>query len=78
MEMVARQDEDALLREVVEIESRVRVCLRGRLHDFRLIRHDRGVILLGRAPTYYVKQLAQHAVMKVASVTIVANRIAVP
>jgi osmotically-inducible protein OsmY len=78
MEMVAEQSEDMLLRDVVEIESRVRVCLRGRLHDFRLLRHDRGVILLGRAPNYYVKQLAQHAVMKVAGVTIVANQIAVP
>jgi osmotically-inducible protein OsmY len=76
--MDAGQVEDALLREVVEIESRVRVYLRGRLHDFRLIRHDRGVILLGRAPNYYVKQLAQHAVMRVAGVTILANRIVVP
>jgi osmotically-inducible protein OsmY len=78
MEMETGQVEDTLLREMVEIESRVQVCLRGRLHDFRLIRHDRGVILLGRAPNYYVKQLAQHAVMRVAGVTIVANRIAVP
>lgn len=78
METVASRVEVEAPGEVGEIESQVRGWLRGRLHDFRLIRHDQGVILLGRAPTYYVKQLAQHAVMRVTRVPILANRIAVP
>jgi hypothetical protein len=35
------------------------------------------VILKGRAPTYYAKQLAQHAVMQIAEYRIHANEIEV-
>ena len=78
MQAAAREGANEVRGEVVEIEARVRICLRGRLCDFRLVRCDQGVVLLGRAPSYYVKQLAQHAVMRASAIPILANRIAVP
>jgi hypothetical protein len=41
-----------------------------------LLRED-GFVLQGRAPTYYAKQLAQHAVMEASDVPIKANEIEV-
>jgi hypothetical protein len=34
-----------------------------------------GIVLQGRAPSYYVKQLAQHVAMEVVRLPIRANRI---
>ena len=42
-----------------------------------LDRCDEGLILVGRAPTFYVKQLAQHAVKRLTRVPIVRNEIEV-
>lgn len=38
---------------------------------------DQRLILQGCAPTYYAKQLAQHAAMKVSGLPILANNIEV-
>jgi hypothetical protein len=38
---------------------------------------DRGVVLRGRSATYYGKQLAQHAVLTVAQLPLIANEIEV-
>ncbi len=51
--------------------------LRGRLRDVRLTVHGEAVVIRGRASSYYVKQLAQHAVMKRVSLPIAANEIEV-
>jgi hypothetical protein len=51
--------------------------LRGRLHDVSLSVQRGGVIIHGRTRSYYVKQLAQHAVMKRVSMPIAANEIVV-
>jgi len=51
--------------------------LRGRLHDVNLIVRQGGVVIRGAANSYYVKQLAQHAVMQRVSLPIAANEIVV-
>jgi hypothetical protein len=64
-------------RTVGQIEAYVRHRLAGRVRDFRVLIRDRGLVLRGRAPTYYVKQLAQHAVMERVGLPILANEIEV-
>jgi hypothetical protein len=67
----------ALATEVaVQIEARVHNRLAGRVHYFRVQVRDTGLILHGRAHTYYAKQLAQHVVME-AGFPILANEIEV-
>ena len=51
--------------------------LRGRLRDVSLSVQGGAVIIHGRTSSYYVKQLAQHAVMKRVSLPIAANEIEV-
>ena len=51
--------------------------LRGRLFDLRMFVRDGGVVIRGVANSYYVKQLAQHAVMQLVSLPIAANEIVV-
>jgi hypothetical protein len=63
--------------DVTRIESHVRARLGGRLRDFRVLPREDGVVLQGNAPTYYAKQLAQHAVMEVTPFRILANEIVV-
>jgi hypothetical protein len=51
--------------------------LRGRLHEFRISPDGEGIVLAGTAPSFYVKQLAQHAVRRLTPVRIVRNDIEV-
>jgi hypothetical protein len=60
-----------------ELETRVRIRLRGRVAQFRLELRGPGFVLRGQAQTYYAKQLAQHAVMAATELPIVANEIEV-
>ncbi len=57
------------------LEAHIRHRLSRRVHDFRLAIQKHGLILKGRARTYYAKQLAQHAVMAVTDLPILANDI---
>jgi hypothetical protein len=59
------------------IEAQVQTRLNGRVQYFRLQAVEDGLVLRGRSRTYYAKQLAQHAVMTVTRIAIVANRIEV-
>lgn len=63
--------------EVERLNAFVRFRLHGRLRDFRLRVRSRGLILQGSARSYYVKQLAQHAVMEATQLPIAANEIEV-
>jgi hypothetical protein len=63
--------------EIDRLGDRVRHQLSGRLQDFRLELRDRGIVLRGRARTYYAKQLAQHAVMRATDVPILRNEVEV-
>lgn len=60
-----------------ELEAHIQCRLSGYLSDFKLVALDRGLILHGRAPTYYAKQLAQQMVMEATEKPILANEIEV-
>ncbi len=60
-----------------ELEAHVQSRLGRQVRDFRLVAGDRGVLLRGWAPSYYAKQLAQHAVMQATDHPIQANLIEV-
>jgi hypothetical protein len=56
-----------------ELEARIQCQVGGQLREFRLVVLDQGLILRGRAHTWYAKQLAQHAVMEATELPILAN-----
>ena len=60
-----------------ELEMHVRCRLSGRVRQLELQILDAGVTLRGRATTYHAKQLAQHAVMEMTDLPILANEIEV-
>ncbi len=59
------------------VEGFIRKRLNGRISDLRIVLQGNGVVLQGHAPTFYAKQLAQLAVMKLTDRPIVANLIEV-
>jgi hypothetical protein len=63
--------------EIDRLESHVKDRLSGRIRSLRLLLREEGLILAGSAPSYYVKQLAQHAVMQASEYPIAANQIEV-
>jgi hypothetical protein len=64
-------------RSPAQVAREVGRVLRGRLKRFDIERKDDGLILSGQAPTFYVKQLAQHAVRRLSRVPIASNDIEV-
>lgn len=60
---------------VTELEMHVRTRLGGQISHVELEITAMGIVLRGRARTYYAKQLAQHAVMEATPLPIVANDI---
>ncbi len=69
--------EPAAKCDLDHLENRVHARLSGRIHDFRVLLHDCGIVLRGFARTYHAKQLAQHAVMAETQMPILANEIEV-
>jgi hypothetical protein len=67
----------ARVRQAEQLEAHVQAFLNGRVRDLRVVIAASGIILQGRAHTYYAKQLAQHAVMEVLRQPILANDIEV-
>jgi len=63
--------------EMEQLETHVQSRLNGRVQHFRLVVRGCGLILTGHTHTYYAKQLAQHAVMEVTTLPILANEIEV-
>jgi hypothetical protein len=63
----------------VQVEALIQRQLLGRvrLRRFRVLVQEQGLVLQGCAPTYYAKQLAQHAAMEVSGLPIMANEIEV-
>lgn len=59
------------------LEEEVAARLHGRMRNLRIYSTETGLILRGIAPSYYIKQLAQHAVMAESLIPIEANEIAV-
>lgn len=61
-----------------ELEALIQRRLLGRtIRRFRVLVEARGLVLQGCAPTFYAKQLAQHAAMEVSGLPILANEIEV-
>jgi hypothetical protein len=60
-----------------QLEAQVERRLFGRVRDLQLRVREGGLVLHGRAATYYAKQLAQHAVMQATELPIRANEIQV-
>jgi hypothetical protein len=63
--------------EVDHLEHQVQAQLSGRVRRLRLLLVDDRIVLRGLARTYHAKQLAQHAVMQMTEVPILANEIEV-
>jgi hypothetical protein len=63
--------------DVRQLEALVQTRLRGRVQSFELVMGSRGLVLRGKARSYHAKQVAQHVVMAVADVPILANDIEV-
>jgi hypothetical protein len=63
--------------ELDQLEAHLQSRLNGRVRGLRLLVRGRGLILQGHAPTYYAKQLAQHALLEASSLPILANEIEV-
>jgi len=61
--------------EIATAAAHLAQHLRGRLRDASVSVQRGGVVIRGITKSYYVKQLAQHAVMKHVSLPIVANEI---
>jgi len=73
---ISSEDSAATVR-TSELELSVQSRLAGRVSNFCLVRAEGGIILRGVSRTYYAKQLAQHAVMQVTELPIIANEIKV-
>ena len=59
------------------LEAHVQSRLGGRVRYLEVLFRGEGIVLKGRAHSYYVKQLAQHAVMQTSDYPILANEIEV-
>jgi hypothetical protein len=62
---------------VEQLGAQVQFRLGGRVRGLVVVAVEKGLVLRGRAATYYAKQLAQHAVMEATDMPIVANEIEV-
>jgi hypothetical protein len=67
----------AMSRSAADVETIVTGRLNGRVRAFQLIAESQGLVLRGRTRTYHAKQLAQHMVMEISALQILANVIEV-
>jgi len=74
---IAMPKTEAELRDLDQVEVLLQTQFNGRVHYLHLVLVDDGIVLRGLARTFYVKQLAQHAVMSLTHLPIVANEIEV-
>jgi hypothetical protein len=63
--------------ELDELELQLQVQFSGRVADFHMLPLGGGIVLRGFTRTYYLKQLAQQAVMNLTDLPILANEIEV-
>jgi hypothetical protein len=64
-------------KEIDQLVTTVQRQLAGQVSNIRLLVRDTGLVLQGRARSYYAKQLAQEAVMKVTGIPLLANDVEV-
>jgi hypothetical protein len=65
------------LTQEEHLESLLQHRLGNRVREVRVHLFPAGLVIQGRAATYHAKQLAQHAVMELADMPILANDIEV-
>jgi hypothetical protein len=63
--------------DLVRVEAHVRGWVRGQVRDLRLAVEGNRLVLRGRTHCFYLKQLAQQAVMQVTPFRPLANEIEV-
>ena len=61
----------------IRLETHVQARLGSRIRYLRVVCRNNGVVLQGSVRTYYVKQLAQHSVMEITNLPVLANEIEV-
>ena len=71
------QTEENNAEHVIRLEALLQARLGSRVRHLRVMYQNDGVILQGRSRTYYAKQLAQHLVMEITNMLILANEIEV-
>lgn len=71
--------ESTTLAPADQLEALIQRRLLGRawVRGFRVLVQEKGLVLQGCAPTFYAKQLAQHAAMEVGGFPVLANEIEV-
>lgn len=62
---------------IAELETLIRDEVGRRVRRLKVVAVEGGLILKGQSPTYYAKQLAQHALLKATETPILANEIEV-
>jgi hypothetical protein len=67
----------AAIAGLEQLEALIQRRLKGRVQELRLSLRDRGLVLRGSVDSFYLKQLVQHAAMKVSDLPIFANEIEV-
>ena len=70
---MSRETATATPADQLEAHIQRRLLGRVRLRRLRVLVQKQGLVLQGCAPTYYAKQLAQHAAMEVSGLPILAN-----
>lgn len=63
--------------ELERLERIVRSRISGRIRGLELVYTGEGIVLRGQAPSFYVKQIAQQALMEATDMPISKNEIAV-
>jgi hypothetical protein len=74
--MIAHEDDKSSEKES-RLETHLQARLGSRVRDLRVVCRNDGVILQGSACTFYAKQLAQHSVMEITNLPVLANEIEV-
>jgi len=68
---------DNTSEDETRLEAHLQARLGSRVRQLRVVCRNYGIILQGIARTYYAKQLAQHWIMEITNLPIVANEIEV-
>ena len=69
---------DSLPQDLAEkIELAVQTRTGGRIRGLQVRVEDGGIVISGRAPTYYTKQLVTHAAMEAGDELLVTNQVEV-
>jgi hypothetical protein len=62
-------------QDAYRLEQLLKRELHGRIIEVKVLFRDDGLVLQGESPSFYVKQLAQHSVMKASKLPLRANEI---